>query len=62
MQGEFDTKAQTTAKQLSLMKNEFMAVETEIGNGMIPVFRNLLAGVTPTAKLLMTLLVKIALY
>ena len=50
MQGEFDTKAQTTANQLSLMKNEFVAVETEIGNGMIPVFRNLLAGVTPIAK------------
>lgn len=51
MQGEFDTKAQTTANQLSLMKNEFIAVETEIGNGMIPVFRNLLAGVTPAAKM-----------
>lgn len=50
MQGEFDTKAQTTANQLSLMKNEFIAVETEIGNGMIPVFRNLLASVTPMAK------------
>lgn len=49
MQGEFDTKAATTANQLALMKNEFVAVETDVGNGMIPAFKSLLKIVSPVA-------------
>lgn len=50
MQAEFDTKAQTTANQLALMKNEITAVGTSIGNSMIPVFKSLLTTVSPVAK------------
>lgn len=50
MQDEFATKAQTTANQLTLMKNECVALETEIGNGMLPVFKSILQSITPVAK------------
>ena len=49
MQGEFDTKAATTANQLALMKNEFVAVETDVGNGMVPAFKSLLKIISPVA-------------
>lgn len=49
MQKEFDTKAATTANQLALMKNEFIAVETDVGNGMIPAFKSLLKIISPVA-------------
>ena len=52
MQEEFNTKSQTTANQLTLMKNEFDAVMTSIGNGMIPSFRYLLNEMTPVSKTL----------
>lgn len=49
MQGEFDTKATTTANQLALMKNKFVAVETDVGNGMIPAFKSMLDIISPLA-------------
>lgn len=49
MQGEFDTKATTTANQLALMKNKFVAVETDVGNGMIPAFKSMLEIISPLA-------------
>lgn len=49
MQGEFDTKATTTANQLALMKNKFIAVETDVGNGMIPAFKSMLEIISPLA-------------
>lgn len=52
MQEEFNTKAETTANQLTLMKNEFNAVMTSIGNGMIPSFRYLLNEMAPASKTL----------
>lgn len=52
MQVEFDTKAATTANQLALMKNEFVAVETDIGNGMIPAFKSMLEIISPLAAAL----------
>ena len=52
MQEEFNTKAQTTANQLSLLKNEFNAVMTSVGNGMIPAFNYALAAISPLGKAL----------
>lgn len=52
MEDEFNTKSQTTANQLTLMKNEFNAVVTSVGNGMIPAFKLALGILSPLGRAL----------
>lgn len=50
MQDEFFTKSQTTANQIQMMKNNFYALTTEIGNGMLPVFKSAFDILAPAGK------------
>lgn len=49
-EAEFAAKCDTTANQLELLKNTASAISIEIGNGMLPVFNQLLKMFTPAAK------------
>lgn len=50
MQDEFKVKSDTTSNKIKLMQNSLNALTTEIGNGVLPVFKDMLDLAMPFAK------------
>lgn len=50
MQDEFKAKSDTTSNKIQLMQNSFNALTTEIGNGVLPIFKEILDSAMPFAK------------